>query len=276
MKKLIFNFTTLFLCCFWLLNSCANYRNSFITEGDSTISTEGSASYINLSVELLKNLKAKKDTKHIEESLANADAEKLKMELNTDVKKMAFWVNIYNAYIQVILLENPGLYENRGDFFKKEQIQIAKSLLSFDKIEHGIIRSSTVKLSKGYLPRIFKGKIERMYGLEERDGRIHFVLNCGAKDCPPVYIFKPSKLNQQFDVVASKFLEKVTEVDEANGLIKTTPLFNWFTGDFGYGKKGIKNLLKKYEIISEKEQNFKIEFKSYDWTLDLENFGAEL
>lgn len=229
-----------------------------------------------LAQDLLKAIKNNNSTEAIVKKIANADADKLDEELNTDAKKMAFWVNIYNAYIQVVLKENPSLYDDRNSFFKKDQINIAGYEVSFDKIEHGLIRSSTWKLSKGYLPKLFPGKFEKMFRLKNRDGRIHFILNCGAKDCPPVYIFDAATLNEDFDLVASDYLHRVTEVDKSKKKIKTTPLFQWFTGDFGVGKKGVKNLLQKYKVITEAENNFKVSYNGYDWTLDLGNFGEEV
>ena len=269
-----FNFSffgSIFLLGFMF--SCANYNGTLITKGEpgETAFLE-KREFSKLSQELLKVIKNKESTKELEALLANAKEEELVQELNTDAKKMAFWVNIYNAYIQITLSENPELYKDRGSFFKKERVKIAGYDLSFDKIEHGLIRSSTVKLSKGYLPKLFPGKIERKFGLKNRDGRIHFVLNCGAKDCPPIYIFEASSLNEDFDKVSSKYLKGITDVDEENKTINTTSLFNWFTGDFGRGKKGIKSTLKKYDIISKDGMKYKLKFKKYDWTLDLGNF----
>ena len=259
------------------LFSCANKNQTFATKGEPTQNAaQENRTYSKLAQDLLMALKNSESTKLIEEKLAKADVDELVKELDTDAKRMAFWVNIYNGFIQVVLKDNPKLYEDRGSFFKKDQVKIAGSEVSFDKIEHGVIRSSTSKLSKGYIPKIFAGKFEKTFRLSNRDGRIHFVLNCGAKDCPPVYIFDAATLNEDFDKVASEYLKRITEVDTAKKEIKTTPLFQWFTGDFGIGKKGVKNLLAKYKIITEKEKDFGVEYKSYDWTLDLGNFGEQI
>lgn len=275
-KNLIYFFLIVFIASAGLFG-CANKNQTFVTKGEpEQNAAQSKRAYSQLAQDLLEALKNNESTKTIEEKLAKIDATELDKELNTDAKRMAFWVNIYNGFIQVVLKDNPKLYEDRGSFFKKDQVKIAGYEVSFDKIEHGVIRSSTSKLSKGYIPKIFAGKFERMFRLSNRDGRIHFVLNCGAKDCPPVYIFDAATLNEDFDKVASEYLKRITDVDKTNKTIKTTPLFQWFTGDFGVGKKGVKNLLAKYKIITENEEDFGVDYKSYDWTLDLGNFGQQI
>jgi len=268
-------FSTFIISTFFV--ACANKKQTFSTKGEVTQTAKNAErTYSLLAQDLLNAIKRKKSTDAIVDKLAKADREKLNNELDSDAKKMAFWVNIYNAYIMVTLYKNPKLYDDRGSFFKKEQITIAGHTMSFDKIEHGIIRSSTKKLSKGYLPKMFPGSFEKEFRLSNRDGRIHFVLNCGAKDCPPVYIYDAKTLNKDFDKVASNFLHRITEIDNNEKTIKTTPLFQWFTGDFGVGKKGVKNMLEKYNVISEANKDYKIKYKGYDWTLDLGNFGEEI
>ncbi len=256
--------------------ACANKKQTYTTQGEPAKTAEAAErTYSSLAQELLQAVRNNKSTKSIEKKLATADAVQLHNELNTDAKKMAFWVNIYNGFIQVVLKENPELYDDRNAFFKKEQVNIAGYKVSFDKIEHGLIRSSTWKLSKGYLPKVFPGEFERYFRLDNRDARIHFVLNCGAKDCPPVYIFDATTLNEDFDKVAGEYLRNKTEYDSSKKRVKTTPLFQWFTGDFGVGKKGVKNTLARYDIIPKDHDGIDVDYKGYDWTLDLGNFGGQ-
>lgn len=223
---------------------------------------------------LLYKIKIGADYQDIINEYENTTLETLATELNTEDKKFAFWVNTYNAYIQHVLGENPDLYKDRGEFFKKEQINIAGEMISFDKIEHGIIRSSIMKISLGYVPKLFPGEYERKLRTEKRDPRIHFVLNCGAKDCPPVYIFDDEGLDAEFDRIASQYLNNKSEYDAEINQVKTTPLFKWFIGDFD-GKDGAKGMLQKYGIIPAELDidDIEIEYIDYDWTLSLGDFG---
>lgn len=223
-----------------------------------------------LSELLLKKIKNQEDTKEIRKRLANIELEVLAKSLKTDAQKLAFWVNVYNAYIQVILTRNPEFYENRGDFFSKDQIRIAGSKISFDKIEHGIIRRSQSKIGLGYVKKGFPDKFERTLRVENPDYRIHFALNCGAKDCPPVAIYKPDRLNEQFAKSTALFLKNSSKYDASENKIYVTSLFSWFRGDFG-GKDGTLDILEKQGII-QTTNGVDIEYKDYDWTLDLDNF----
>ncbi|NNE75692.1 MAG: DUF547 domain-containing protein, partial [Pricia sp.] len=99
-----------------------------------------------LSTEFLTLIKNGESTNDVRAELYNTTLEELEEGLPKDSEKLAFWINIYNAYIQVKLSENPDLYNDRGDFFKKDQIPIAGRLISFAKIEHGIIRKSQWEL----------------------------------------------------------------------------------------------------------------------------------
>ena len=55
----------------------------------------------------------------------------------------------------------------------------------------------------------------------------------------------------------------------------TTPLFNWFTGDWG-GKDGVKDMLSKYGIIPEDHKGIDVDYIDYDWTLATGNIGGEV
>lgn len=223
-----------------------------------------------LSVEFLKRAKEKQDTQSIREQLSNTTLEALEEGLKTDNQKLAFWVNIYNGYIQVILSENPDLYNDRQDFFGKEQIPIAGEMVSFGKIEHGIIRKSQWPLGLGLIRKWFPNKFERKLRVDKRDYRIHFALNCGAKDCPPVAIYTAERLDEQFAKGTERYLKKTSDYKAAQNEVAVTSLFNWFRGDFGC-KSGVKDILKEQGIIPT-TKGIDITYKNYDWTLDLDNW----
>tara|TARA_R110000868_G_scaffold121034_3_gene321155 strand:+ start:52591 stop:53379 length:789 start_codon:yes stop_codon:yes gene_type:complete len=223
-----------------------------------------------LSENFLTQIKEGKETKEIRDQLANTTLEALEKGLKTDEQKLAFWVNIYNAYIQVILAKNPELYSDRSVFFNKEQIPIAGESLSFAKIEHGIIRKSQWPLGLGLIRKWFPNKFERKLRVDKRDYRIHFALNCGAKDCPPVAIYSAEKLDLQFKKGTENYLKGTTTYNAADKQVKVTSLFNWFRGDFGC-KKGVKKILNQHGLIPT-TKDITLSYKNYDWTLDLDNW----
>ena len=201
----------------------------------------------------------------------NLDPQSLADALPTDAARKAFWINTYNGFIQYVLQRQPELYEDRGAFFKAEQLAIAGQSLSFDDIEHGIIRHGRAKLSAGYLPDLLDSDFEEKMATSEVDPRIHFAVNCGAIDCPPVHVFDEASIDQQLDALTKRYLEKTTSYDAAAGTVRISPLMNWFRGDFG-GKNSTAQFLKAYEVIPQ-DADPKISYGDYDWTLALGTYG---
>lgn len=245
----------------------------FVVLGCTNNEAQNSSSNISdfnaFSEKFLKDVKDGKDTKSFQEELAKTTLKDLEDGLQTDAQKFAFWVNIYNAYIQVILSKNPELYDDRQAFFNNERILIAGENRSFSKIEHGIIRKSQWSLGLGKIRKWFPNKFERKLRVDKRDYRIHFALNCGAKDCPPVAIYKPNRLNEQFEKGTANYLKKTTVYKKENQTVAVTSLFSWFRGDFG-SSSGTKKILMEQKLIPNK--NVELEFKNYDWTLELDNW----
>jgi len=245
-----------------------NPAESAVTQSDSLSLTE-------LSMELVKAVRDDKPVENITEKLANASPEELNKELSDESKKKAFWLNIYNAYVQILLGENPELFEDRNswfgyNFFTSPQVTVAGKELSFDQIEHGIMRRSKIKISLGYLDQWFPDKFVKKFWWNSIDPRIHFALNCGAASCPPIAVYDPARVNEQLDITAKKYLENTTDYNPDSGVVTVNRLMSWFRADFG-GKEGAIEMLKEYEVIP-KDANPTIEFKEYDWTLDLGNY----
>ncbi len=226
--------------------------------------------YVQLSQDLVKAAKNTSSYEDIKQKLANVPVDTLSKELDTDAAKKAFWINTYNAYVQLILTENPELFKDRNSFFGEPRVTIAGKKLSFDDIEHGIIRGSEVKWLLGMVKDPFANSYEKAFRVDNTDGRVHFALNCGAKSCPEVAIYDANVMDQQLDIAAKQYLQKTSTYKPEEDKVYVTSLFSWFRGDFG-GKDGVRDFLKKYEVIP-KDADPDLEFKDYDWTLDLGNY----
>ncbi len=216
---------------------------------------------------LLSLQKDNRSPQKIVDFLATTTLDQLTEGLKTNDEKLAFWVNVYNGFIQYTLSEKPELYDDRRKFFSEKRIKIAGEILSFADIEHGIIRKSQSPIGAGYIRRIFRSKWERKLRVNKKDWRIHFALNCGAKSCPPVAIYNAQDLNKQFDFMTKTYLKEQTTVDGTTANVVS--LFSWFRGDFG-GKRGAKRILKEIGITDSKPK--KLNFTTYDWTLLLDNY----
>lgn len=227
--------------------------------------------YNDLSENLLKNLKANISVTDIMEKLESVSEDKLNESLKLDEQRKAFWINVYNGYIIAILKKDKKAFDDRGAFFSLKQIKIAGNLLSFDDIENGMIRKSQFKFGLGYIGKVFPPAIERKLRVNERDFRIHFAINCGAKSCPPVRIYTAKTVNAQLQNATKVYLTDFTKYSKDKNLVETSTLMSWFRGDFG-GKTGTKKILKELNLIPD-DSNPAVTYGTYEWTLDINNYA---
>lgn len=228
---------------------------------------------IALSQQLLLAAKTNEPIDSFTVILSNTTEAELGKQVTTDNQRKAFWLNIYNAYTQILLTKNPDQYKNRNRFFTGKQIVIAGRRMSLDDIEHGILRRSKIKWGLGYINQLFTSAFERKHRVDSVDYRIHFALNCGAKSCPAIAFYKPEQLDKQLAIATKVYLQGECKYDEAANKVWVPALMGWFRGDFG-GKKKITSLLKNLSVIPE-NKNPSISFKKYDWNLFLENYQHE-
>ncbi|MBC7874435.1 MAG: DUF547 domain-containing protein [Ferruginibacter sp.] len=228
--------------------------------------------FVQLSQQLVYAAKTGDETSGLVSRLSDVSPGELMTTLRTDNDKKAFWINLYNAYTQLLLKNNPDSYKRRGKFFGSRQIKIAGHQLSLDDIEHGILRRSKIKWSLGHLNKLFPGKTEKQWRVEHLDYRLHFALNCGARSCPPIAFYKPETIDQQLDLATKAYLAGEAEYDKSTNIIKLPALMGWFRKDFG-GKKGMIGLLEKISVLPAGKKQ-KVKFKAYDWSLYLQNYKS--
>jgi len=200
-------------------------------------------------------------------ALASLAPRELREGLGGDAEKLAFWLNVYNAGIQHSLRENPGAYGRRFWFFARSGVTVAGQRLSFNAIEHGLLRRSMFGYSLGYVSNPLPGRFERRFRLARRDLRVHFALNCGAKSCPPIGSYSAAEIDAQLDLATRSYLESECQYDPAQNVVTAPRLCLWFRGDFG-GTRGVVELLRQHELVPESAQP-KVTYASYDWTLAL-------
>lgn len=227
-------------------------------------------SFLDLSSELLLATKIGKQAEEFVQEIARLNLSQLAKELKEDADKKAFWINLYNAFIQLILKENSLLQKDPQSLFTEKRIVVGGKPISFDLIEHGLLRRSQFKYGLGYLKNPFLGSFEKQFRVNQRDFRIHFALNCGAKSCPPIAFYEAQRLDRQLNEASASFLENESTYNPEKNELLTSRLFYWFSGDFG-GKKGIIEIHSKWGILPEKMKP-RILYKKYDWSLEMNKF----
>lgn len=221
---------------------------------------------LTLSGQLLKEVKYAVPSFETEKSLEVLDRQSLIEGLGDDEAKKTFWINIYNAWYQLLAVREKL---NRPEIFTRKAIPIAGMNFSLDDIEHGILRKYRWKYSMGYFPSFFPGELIKQLAVSKIDYRIHFALNCGAKSCPPILFYSYENLEYQLNTAARSFMLSETEIDDQKKEVRVTKIMDWFRGDFG-GKNGIRKIIS--DIFKKEFKGYDLTFKSYDWDKKLGNF----
>lgn len=227
-------------------------------------------SYIQISQEFLYAVRTGKPADSYLSAFKMAHEASLLQQLDGDTAKVAFWLNVYNAYVQVFLKNNQNLYKKRNQFYAARMIEFTGYKISLDDIEHGILRRSMFKWSMGYIRNPFPPAFEKKYRVTQPDCRIHFALNCGAASCPPIAFYKPEDLPGQLDIAAAAYLSGECTYDALHNKVMVPRILLWFRGDFG-GATGIRQLLQKHEIIPA-DSTPDIRYKDYNWDMQLDKY----
>lgn len=194
--------------------------------------------------------------------LAELTRDDLSSSLTDDTKRLAFWLNIYNAHAQLKYRKDQTITQDHDRLFGERSIVIAQEKLSLDDIEHGLIRHRA-KWGMGYLRYWFASDFIRRFHVKELEPRIHFALNCLAASCPPIGFYHEDRLSQQLQKATRWYLGQETDIDLANKRLHIPRLFLWFHRDLN-GKVGAQKLLEEFQLIPLGKQ-WDIVFKEYDW-----------
>lgn len=170
-------------------------------------------------------------------------------------EQFAFYMNAYNAYTIKLIVENYPVesIKDLGSLFstpwKKEIVKIGGEVYNLDNIEHDILRP------------------------QFQDPRVHFAINCAAKDCPPLYpeAFWADRLDQQLDRSTHAFLNNPEKTYLDGNTLYVSSIFKWFTEDFD--NDPLSFVLKYAEgnfkrELEAKKDSIKVKYLSYDWSLN--------
>ena len=165
----------------------------------------------------------------------------------TEDSKKAYWINVYNALILKIMIENPG-----------------KDILDIGYIGHDVFLKRFKVGNKRISPSFIENKILR----KMKDPRIHFAINCASKSCPPLgnRILLETDLDKQLDQKAFKFINNTDNVfiNHEEQTIYLNKIFKWFEKDFENLKSYISIYLDDIDI--DLIENYNIKFFKYDWS----------
>lgn len=169
-----------------------------------------------------------------------------------DNTQQAFLINAYNILvIDEIIAGYPlnSVLEKNG-FFDYIKRTVAGQKMTLNQLE------------KDYLLKAFN------------DPRFHFVLVCGAKDCPPIinFAYRPEQLDAQLDAQTRQSLNNPNfiKVDSTNSKVNLSQIFEWYANDFGGNKKTALAFINQYRE-NKIPESYGIGFYNYDWALNIFN-----
>jgi hypothetical protein len=193
----------------------------------------------------------------------------------SDMEKMSFWINAYNAFTLKVIVDNYPL-ESINDLnwggmaiaqllgktiWHQKFIIINDKEYSLNDIEHSILR----------------GKFN--------DPRIHFALVCAALSCPKLRpeAYTADKLNVQLEEQGRLFLnnQNKNKFDLKTRTAYLSRYFDWYKNDFGKGDKEVLLYITRYlndeaiiNSIKDNPENWTIEYVPYNWCLNVK--GAKI
>ncbi|MBC8233020.1 DUF547 domain-containing protein [bacterium] len=197
----------------------------------------------------------------------------------SEKKKIAFWLNIYNALTLKAIIDN---YPIKSSFFKarlypknsirqisgvwdKLKFTVMGRNMTLDDIEHKTLRKNF------------------------NEPRIHAALVCAAMGCPPLRNepYTGDKLDAQLNDQARRFWKNTRKfkIDRNKKIVYLSSIFKWFGEDFvktygtdetfdGHSKpeRAVLNFISKYLDDRNREYlttgKYKIKYLDYDWSLN--------
>jgi hypothetical protein len=163
----------------------------------------------------------------------------------TKDKKLAYWINAYNAFTLKLIVDNYPVKSitdlHGGKPWDEKWIKIGVTKYSLNQIENEIIRP------------------------QFKDARIHFAVNCAAKSCPILMngAFFENNLNAQLERQTIAFINNSTANTLSVDKIQVSKIFEWYAVDFG----NLKTFINKYSS-TKVNADATITYKEYNWKLN--------
>ncbi|MBK5277812.1 MAG: DUF547 domain-containing protein [Bacteroidia bacterium] len=163
--------------------------------------------------------------------------------------KKAFYINAYNLIsIYWVTMNHPIKSPMDVNGF-------------FDKVEH------TVATEQLTLNDLEKNKLLAPY----KDARLHFVLVCAARSCPPLpsCAFEPNILDKQLTERATLALndKEWIKVYAVQKKVELSKIFDWYKADFTADGKTLLDWINQYRKIKI-PNSYLVSYYEYDWALN--------
>ena len=159
----------------------------------------------------------------------------------------AFYINAYNLHVinEIVKAYPIESTQDVNGFFDRKKVEVANEKMTLNNLE--------------------KKKLLNVYN----DGRLHFVLVCGAHGCPPIttFAYKPELLEQQLESQTKLALNDPNFIRVNGNKTELSEIFDWYASDFGGSKSNTIDYINRYRK-SPIDKSTKISYYTYDWTVN--------
>jgi hypothetical protein len=180
----------------------------------------------------------------------------------TREQRLAFWMNVYNAYTVRLILDHYPL----------------KSIRRIGWLPLAAFRARFIPLRVlGGTEKLSLWQVEHTHLRRElKDPRIHFAIVCASRSCPKLRgeAYRASEVDAQLEDAARDFVRDSfrNRVDPARGKAEVSRIFKWYRGDFERDGRTLGEYIAQYAEPAQAEvlckQGSRPGFLGYDWGLN--------
>ncbi len=175
--------------------------------------------------------------------LATIDADSLIAELKNDQVRNAFWINVYNAYVQVLLKQHPDWF-NTPQLYKKKLVVIAGHKLSLNEVRDDLLRH----FKGSFWSRTFKSSFKKQVATDSINYNIHFALNNGREGDPFIAFYVPRRLDRILGIMQETYLQTRCKYYPTRDTVEVPAMIQTYLSDFG-GKENLYRMLEDANVI---------------------------
>jgi len=189
-------------------------------------------------------------------------------------ERLAVWINLYNALVRYAFhsWQPRGSVTGNLRVFARAAWAIGGQRFSLDIIEHGLLRGNA-RVPPLKLFRALRTHDARLgAAVDHVDPRIHFALNCGARSCPRVRVYRATGLAQQLDTATREYFAAHAQLDQRARRLYLPRLMKYFRGDFGNRESALRFAASHLEPepgrwVLQHARELRIDYTDYDWTI---------
>ena len=181
----------------------------------------------------------------------------------TSDAQRSYWINTYNTLVLQAVL----------DYWPLESVRDVKISFTSRLVPgKGFFYDRKVVVA-GMQTSLYK--FEKQVLRDQKDSRLHFALNCASESCPVLRPWEWS--DEQLDAAARDFINDRANVSIDDDMLFLSSIFKWYKKEF---PDDIYGYLKQYaepglgqQLQAAKNDNYRIRYQSYDWSLNDSNDG---